>query len=81
MDFFFGGGGGAVVKNKVHEKNRKTINELKDYIHNAFKDIDEDQNLCRTVCQSVLDSCEECCSAEGGHFEHLKEIKQYLCKR
>ena len=56
MDFVFG----VVVKNKVYEKNPKTINELKDYIHDAFKDIDEDRNLCRTVYHSVLDRCEEC---------------------
>ena len=54
---------GGVVKNKVYEKNPKTVNELKDYILNAFKEIDEDQNLCRTVCHSVLDRCEECCNA------------------
>ena len=29
MIYFFGG----VVKNKVYEKNPKTVNELKDYIH------------------------------------------------
>ena len=56
MDFFFWG----VVKNNVYEKNPETINELKDYIHDAFKNIDEDRNLCRTMCQSVLDRCEEC---------------------
>ena len=55
MGFFFGG----VVKNKMYEKNPKTINESKDCLHEAFKDIDEDRYLCRTVCQSVLDRCEE----------------------
>ena len=58
-DFFFLG----VVKNKVYEKNLKTVTELKDYILEAFKEINEDQNLCRTVCHSVLDKCEECCNA------------------
>ena len=57
MDFFLGGD----VKNKVY-KNPKTVNELKDYIHDAFREIDEDRNLCRTMCQSVLDRCEECCN-------------------
>ena len=59
MISFFGG----VVKNQVYEKNPKTVNELKEYILDAFKEIDEDQNLCRTVCHSVLDRCEECCNA------------------
>ena len=57
-------------KNKVYEKIPKTINELKDYIRDAFKDIDEDRGLCRTVCQRVLDRCEECHNVRGGHFEH-----------
>ena len=69
MDFFFWG----VVKNKVYEKNPKTVHELTDYIHDAFREIDEDRNLCRTVCQSVLDRCEECCNGGGGHFEHLRD--------
>ena len=69
MDFFFWG----VVKNKVYEKNPKTINELKDYIHDALREIDEDRNLCRTVCQSGLDRCEECCNVGGGHFKHLRD--------
>ena len=59
MISFFGG----VVKNKVYEKNPKTVNELKDYILDAFKEIDENQNLCHTVYHSVLDRCEECCNA------------------
>ncbi len=48
-------------------------NKLTDYIHDAFREIDEDRNLCRTVCQSVLDRCEECCNVGGGHFEHLRD--------
>ena len=62
-----------VVKNKVYERNPHTVNELKDYISDAFAEIDGNQNLCRTVCQSVLDRCEDCCKVEGGHFEHLRD--------
>ena len=69
MDFFFWG----VVKNKVYEKNPKTVNELEDYICDAFREIDENQNLCHIVCQSVLDRCEGCCNVGGGHFEHLRQ--------
>ena len=57
----------------MYEKNPKTINELKDFIHDTFKDIDEDHSLCCTVYQSVLDRCEECYNIGGGHFEHLKD--------
>ena len=56
----------------MYEKNPKTVNELKDYIYDAFTEIVENGNLCRTVCQSVLDRCEECCNVGVGHFEHLR---------
>ena len=58
----------------MYEKNPKTVNELKDYIQDAFKDIDEDRNSCRTVCQSVLDRCQKCYNVGIGHFV------QFLCK-
>ena len=45
--FLFGG----AVKNKVYERNPHTGNELKDYISDAFSEIDGDRNLCCTVCQ------------------------------
>ena len=61
------------MKNKVYEKNPKTINKLKDYIHDAFKDIDKDRSLFGTVCQSVLDRCEECYNVGAGYFEHLRD--------
>ena len=69
MDFFEGG----VVKNKVYEKDPKTVNESKDYIYDAFIQIGENRNLCLTVCQSVLDRCEEYCNVGGGHFKHLRD--------
>ena len=51
----------------MYEKNPKTVNESKDYILDALREIDGDRNLCRTVCHSVLDRCEECCNVGGGH--------------
>ena len=63
----------------MYEKNLKTVNELKDYICDAFRKIDENQNLCCTVCQIVLYRYEECCNVGRGHFEHL-EIKQFSSK-
>ena len=70
VDFFFFLG---VVKNKVHEKNPKTVNNLKDYICDAFREIDENRNLCRSVRQNVLGRCGKCCNVGGGHFEHLRD--------
>ena len=69
MDFFSWDN----VKNKVYEKNPKTVNELKECIYDAFREIDENRNLCHTVCQSVLDRCEERCNVGRGHFEYLRD--------
>ena len=49
MNFFFLG----VVNNKMYDKNLKTVNELQNYSHDAFREIDKNLNLRRTVCQSV----------------------------
>ena len=54
----------------MYEKNSKTVTELKNYIYDKFRETDE--NLWRTVCQSVLDRCEECCNVARGHFEHQR---------
>ena len=59
-----------MVKNEVYERNHHTANELKDYVSDAFSELDGDRNLCCTVCQSVLDRYEDCCKVDGGHFEH-----------
>ena len=67
MDFFFCG----VVKNKIYERNPHTVEELKEYISEAFIEIDVDSDLYRTVCHSVLERFKECSIVEGGHFEHL----------
>ena len=67
MDFLWGG------QEQGFERNLHTVNELKDYISDAFTEIDGDGNLCRTVCQSALDRYEDCCKVEVGHFEHLRD--------
>ena len=48
---------GCCKEQRVWEES-KTANEIMDYIHDAFKEIDEDRNLCRTVYQSVLETLE-----------------------
>ena len=57
----------------VHMKNPKTINELQGYIHDAFKDDDDNRNLCRTLYRNVLDRCEACVDVGEGHFERLRD--------
>ena len=60
------------MKGKVYERNPHTVNELKDYMPDAFTEINGDQNLGRDVCQSALDRYEDCCKVEGGHFEQIR---------
>ena len=69
MDIFFWG----VVKNKVYERNPQTVDEMKEFITEAFMDIDSDRKFCRTVCQSVSDRLDACCNVDEGHFEHLRD--------
>ena len=66
MDFW------GVVKNNVCEKNPVTVDDIKDYIHDPVTGIDEDDSLCRNVCQSVLERFVVCCNV-GGHFEYLRD--------
>ena len=41
------------VKNKVYERKPQPVDEMKEFITDAFMDTDSDRKLCRTVCQSV----------------------------
>jgi hypothetical protein len=59
-----------VVKNKVYERKPQTVDEMREFITDAFMDIDSDRKLCRTVCQGVSDRLDACCNVDGGHFEH-----------
>ena len=58
----------GVVDTKVYEKNPIVVNELKDYIYDAFIENAEARNLCLTVCQRVLERLTDCCNV-GEHFE------------
>ena len=46
-------------------RNPHTVAELKEYISEAFIEIDADRELCRAVCHSVLERFEECCIVDG----------------
>ena len=62
------------LKNKVYERKPQTMDEMNEFITDAFMDIDSDHKLCRTVCQSVSDRLDACCNVDGGHFEHFKRL-------
>ena len=57
-----------VVKNEVYEKNPKTVNELKDYIREEYREIDEDRNSCYSACESVQERLRACCNVEGRYL-------------
>jgi hypothetical protein len=54
----------------IYERKPQTLDEMKEFITDAFMDIDSDRKFCRTVCQSVSDRLDACCNVDGGHFEH-----------
>ena len=68
MDYFSWG----IAMNKVYKRNPNTVNELKDYISDAFTEVDGYRSLFHIVCQGVVDRYEECYKAEGGHLMHLR---------
>ena len=59
-------------ENKVYERKPQTVDEMKEFITDAFMGIDSDRKLCRTVSK-VSDRLDACCNVDGGHFEHLRD--------
>lgn len=68
MDFSVWG----IVKDLVYVKKPLSLGDLKQFISEAFHDIDANKDLCRKICRSVLSRCEECSKAEGNQFEHRR---------
>ena len=65
LDFFLWG----VLKNQVFSDKPKTLNDLKDNIINALKDITPE--MCKKVIESIVKRCHHCIANNGLHFEHL----------
>ena len=68
MDFFFWG----VLKDKVYSRKPRSAEELKNYIRDAFQEINAQSDLCKKICQSVGDRLQNCVNQEGKQFEHLR---------
>jgi len=64
-DFFLWG----VLKNSVYAKKPRTKDQLVAVIMNTCTEISED--LCRSVCYSVVRRTAKCIEEGGQHFEHL----------
>ncbi|GFT34330.1 hypothetical protein TNCV_3676701 [Trichonephila clavipes] len=69
INFFFL----RAVKDNVYSRKPVTVRQLKNFIHDAFKEIRSNRNFCITARDSVGDRLQEFISAEGGHFEPLRD--------
>ena len=65
LNFFLWG----VLKNQVFSDKPKTLNDLKENIINALKDISPE--MCKKVTESIIKRCHHCIASNGLHFEHL----------
>ena len=68
MDFFFWG----VLKDKVYSRKPRSIDDLKNYINDAFQEINTQRDLCKNVCQSIRGRLQSCVTCDGKQFEHLR---------
>ena len=65
LDFFLWG----VLKNQVFSDKPKTLNDLKENIINALKDITPE--MCKKVTESITKQCHHCIANNGLHFEPM----------
>ena len=68
MDFFLWG----VVKDKVYKRKPENVDQMRDFITQAFNEISANADICSKVCNSVQDRCQECVDVNGNLFEHLR---------
>ncbi len=67
MDFYFWG----TVKDMVYARKPLTINQLQQFIEDAFDEIAINQIQRRRVIESLEDRYQSCINVEGSQFEHL----------
>ena len=59
------------VKDKVFRNPPETVQDMMSRAENALSDINNNVEMCKRICRSVVRRCEMCLSVNGGHFEHL----------
>ena len=59
------------VKNNVFRNPPQTVQDMMSRAENALSDVNNNVEMCKRICRSVVRRCEMCLSANGGHFEHL----------
>jgi hypothetical protein len=66
MDFSVWG----IMKDRAYSVKIRDLEHLKEHIEAEFKNLFS-QNICDTICASVLQRGDRCIANGGGHFEHL----------
>ncbi len=61
----------GIVKDCVYAQNRRDINHLKSLIEEEFTSLNNNIELCQTICRSVANRCQMCINTEGKQFEYL----------
>jgi hypothetical protein len=54
------------------ERYSMCLKNLTLFIEDAFIDIDDNIQLCKTVCAGVRERLRQCVSVEGKYFEHFR---------
>ena len=49
LQFFFG----RVLKDKIYSRKPKSVNDMKNYVRDAFQEINTQTEVCKNICQSV----------------------------
>ena len=57
---------------KLYSKKARSADDLKNYIRDAFQEINAQSDLCEEVCPSVRDRLQSCVNQKGKQFEHLR---------
>jgi hypothetical protein len=60
-----------IMKDRVYSVKIRDLEHLKERIESQFENLFS-QNICDTICASVLQRCNRCNPNGGGHFEHNK---------
>jgi len=62
----------GIMKDRVYAQNPRDLDHLKSLIEEQFRCLNDDIELCQSICRSVADRCQMCMDAQGKQFEHLR---------
>ena len=61
----------GIVKDCVYAQNPRSMNHLKSLIEQQFRSLNDNIELCQSICRSVIDRCQMYMSVEGKQFEQM----------